>query len=124
MGSHKLAIAGLLALLSLTLVACGARQEAPVRDVVRPVKTVMVEEAAGMMRNFPASIESSRRVDLAFRVPGKLSDLLVQEGDKVEAGQLLAKLDPTDYQLRLDDADAEAERATSDWERAMVIVLR
>lgn len=123
MGSHKLAIAGLLALCSLTLAACGARQDAPVRDVVRPVKTLLVEEVAGMARNFPASIESSRRVDLAFRVPGKLSDLLVREGDKVAAGQLLAKLDPTDYQLRLDDAEAEAERATSDWERAKVLVV-
>jgi RND family efflux transporter MFP subunit len=123
MGSHKLAIAGLLALLALALAACGARQEAPAREAVRPVKTIMVEEAAGMMRNFPASIESSRRVDMSFRVPGKLSELLVQEGDKVEAGQMLARLDPTDYQLRLDDADAEAERATSDWERAKVLVV-
>jgi len=104
MDSHKLATVGVLALLLLSLGACDARQETPDRKTVRPVKTIMVEEAAGMMRTFPASIESSRRVDLAFRVPGKLSELRVQEGDKVEAGQLLAKLDPTDYQLLLDDA--------------------
>jgi RND family efflux transporter MFP subunit len=123
MASHKLAVTGLLALLSVMLLACGAKQEAPVREVIRPVKTIMLEEAAGMTRKFPASIESSRRVELSFRVPGKLSDLLIQEGDKVQAGQLLAVLDPTDYQLALEDAEAESARARGDWERAKVLVV-
>ncbi len=116
-------LAVVMPMLSLVLLACDAEQEAPEREVMRPVKTIMLEEAAGMTRKFPASIESSRRVELSFRVPGKLSELLVHEGDKVQAGQLLAVLDPKDYQLALDDAEAESARAKGDWERAKVLVV-
>ena len=35
-----------------------------------------------------------RDVNLAFRVGGRVSEVLVDEGDKVTAGQLLARLDP------------------------------
>ncbi len=113
----------LIPLLCLLLSACEARREVVERQVVRPVKTLLLEEAAGMMRSFPASIEASKRVDLAFRVPGKLNSLPVQEGGVVVAGQLLASLDPTDFQLVLDDTEAEYYRASADWERAKVLVV-
>ena len=109
--------------LCLFLSACEESSEVTVRPSVRPVKTVLLEEAAGMTRNFPASIEASNRVDLAFRVAGKLNSLQVQEGDVVVAGQVLASLDPTDYRLALEDAEAEYDRASGDWERAKVLVV-
>ena len=43
---------------------------------------------------------------VAFKVPGRIVDLPVEEGQTVKAGQLLARLDTDDYrqQLAMDDA--------------------
>jgi RND family efflux transporter MFP subunit len=107
----------------LVLGGCDQHVAAPVEAAVRPVKTMMLEDAAGIERNFPATIAASRRVDMSFRVPGRLKEMRVAEGDKVEAGQTLAELDPTDYQLTLDNAQAELDRATADWKRSKVLVV-
>jgi len=120
---ESLRVASLVGAALVLLSGCEQNDTAPVVASVRPVKTMMLEDVAGMQRNFPATIESSRRVELAFRVPGQLKELRVAEGDKVEAGQVLATLDPTDYRLALNNAQAEFDRAQSDWERAKVLVV-
>jgi HlyD family secretion protein len=61
-----------------------------------------------------------RQVSLAFRVNGKLSEALVDEGDVVKRGTVLARLDaePYDYAARSAEANAAALRATLDKFRA------
>jgi len=53
----------------------------------------------------------AREVALAFQVGGRLQTLHVDEGDKVQAGQTVAELDPADYQLAQQRVEAEAESA-------------
>lgn len=48
-----------------------------------------------------------RQVELAFRVGGRIDALLVDEGDAVEAGQVLARLDPKPLQDALHGAEAQ-----------------
>jgi HlyD family secretion protein len=50
----------------------------------------------------------AREYDLAFQVGGRISELAVDEGDGVAAGQVVAKLDERDYRLALERARAEA----------------
>ena len=50
-----------------------------------------------------------REVNLGFRVSGKLARVLKDEGDLVQAGDLLAQIDPVPY--RWDVAEAEANLA-------------
>ena len=50
-----------------------------------------------------------RQVDLSFRVEGKVSDVLVEEGDSVKSGDLLAKLDPTPLQEELSITQADLQ---------------
>lgn len=45
------------------------------------------------------------------KVPGELRDLAVHEGDAVHAGQVLARIDPTDSQARLNQARQQAAAA-------------
>ena len=52
-----------------------------------------------------------RQVDLAFNAEGKIAELLVEEGDRVEAGQLLARLDDTPYRNLVDAAQARLARS-------------
>ena len=57
-----------------------------------------------------------READLAFNVAGRIEAMLVEEGDAVEAGQLLARLEDDIYQADVDAAKARvgAERAVLD----------
>jgi membrane fusion protein PltH len=52
-----------------------------------------------------------REAHLAFRVSDRLDSMLVDEGDWVEQGQMLAKLDTTILQANLDEYQAMAQSA-------------
>ncbi|PKB25589.1 HlyD family secretion protein [Novosphingobium kunmingense] len=54
-----------------------------------------------------------REVQLGFRVPGRIDKLLVDEGDRVIRGQVLAQLDTRPLQDRLAGADARAMAASA-----------
>lgn len=51
-----------------------------------------------------------RQVDLSFQVSGQIKEMLKEEGDKVERGELIAFLDDKDYSANLAKATAEVER--------------
>lgn len=55
-----------------------------------------------------------REVQLGFRVGGRISSILVDEGQKVVAGVLLATLDAVSQQSRLAEADAQIAQAQAD----------
>jgi RND family efflux transporter MFP subunit len=63
-------------------------------------------------------VEGFRTINLGFLVPGLVRTVAAREGDAVTAGQLLAALDPTDYQLNLEMAAAQRERAEQELARA------
>jgi len=52
------------------------------------------------------------------RVAGELKEITVREGDNVKAGQVLARIDPTEYQRRFEQAQEQAQAAKSQMEIA------
>ena len=89
------------------------------RQTIRPVRTFRVTLGEQVeQRSFPARIESARRADLSFRVPGTVADILVREGDTVAAGTVLARLDDTDFRIELGDREANYQNAQRNFERA------
>jgi RND family efflux transporter MFP subunit len=100
------------------LIGCG-REESPVPPpATRPVKLFTVEGgSAEMIRTFPGRVDASQRAELAFRVSGQLQEILVREGDLVEEGQVLARLDPADYEVVLEDRQAGFDNAQRNFER-------
>ena len=50
-------------------------------------------------------------VVLSLKVPGRISELKVDLGTRLRKGQLVARLDPTDYRLRVDQAVATLHQA-------------
>jgi HlyD family secretion protein len=52
-----------------------------------------------------------REVDLAFRVPGRIARISVEEGQKVSQGQELAALDTASLDARIGEASAQVEQA-------------
>jgi len=72
-----------LSLMTLILfsTACSKKQEVVQAEEIRPVKTILVKAPdAGGVRNFPGRIDANRKAELAFRVSGKVQELLVKEG--------------------------------------------
>ncbi|TPH15106.1 efflux RND transporter periplasmic adaptor subunit [Litorilituus lipolyticus] len=54
-----------------------------------------------------ATLESRNEADIITRVTGIIEELTIEEGDFVEKGQVLARIDPRRYELALAKADAE-----------------
>ena len=112
-----------LILVSLTLLSCDKPPPAEPVDNVRPVKTYLIgaTDSRGM-RSFPARIDAGRKAELSFRVPGKVTELSVKEGDDVEKGQQVAVLDSTDYQIAYNDRKASYDNAKKNFSRARELV--
>src|SRR6476469_1604105 len=86
--------------------------EPSANNPVRPVKTMVV--AAGddsHERSFPGKVETSRRVELAFQVPGLLVKLPVKEGQKVEKDQVIGELRQDEFKARLTSLQGQLDRA-------------
>lgn len=109
-------------LLPIVLTACNEEAPLPPPES-RPVKTMLIGgAAAGDFRRFPGVVDAIQKADLSFRVQGKVNEILVKEGDMVEKDQLLAKLDPTDYQIVLNDRKASFATAKANFDRAKQLV--
>ena len=64
-----------------------------------------------------ASIASDADAPVTARVAGEVVDLMVEEGDRVAVGQILARLDGERLRLEMLAAKANLERAKKDYER-------
>ncbi len=108
---------------AILLFGCEKPEEPAGEPPIRPVKTMVVSAGkAGGVRQFPARIDSLNKADLAFRVPGKVQEILVTEGEEVDKGQLLARLDDTDYRIVLHDRQATFDKAQKDFQRAKKLI--
>ena len=70
---------------------------------------------------FPGKVKAAQDISLAFRVSGTISKIHVKDGTRVQEGQLLAELDPTDYQVQLDATEAEYQQIKAEAERVMAL---
>ena len=97
---------------ALGLSAGCSRQAASEVEVIRPVKTFLVAPGDGLReRSFPGTVEASRRVELAFRVPGLLAELPIKEGQQVAQGDLIARLRQDEFNARLQTLQGELDQA-------------
>lgn len=109
------------------LSACGG-EEAPA-EILRPVRTEQVfSTGAARVRSFSGIARAGRESRLSFRVAGSVQRVAVDVGDSVETGALLAQLDPEDYRLLVQEAEAaqaqaqaQARNAESNFERVRAL---
>lgn len=107
----------------ITMIGCSKEEVAPAPEVVRPVKTMLIEAPAEAgVRQFPGRIDANRKAELAFRVPGTVHKITVKEGDAVNKDQVIARLDPTDYQITVNDRQASFDAALANYERGKSLV--
>jgi RND family efflux transporter MFP subunit len=97
-------------------IACGAvlgkDQNTPVESAAPPfVRSFTVISASSNDAQFTGVIHARTESDLGFRVPGKIIEKLVKDGDHVKGGQALMRLDPTDLKLAAAAAREAVEAA-------------
>jgi RND family efflux transporter MFP subunit len=122
---HKLTLAVLL----LAAVAIGVSRvlgarQARQQQTAAPAKEAVLELGAADLQRVRTA-ELTRRLEVsgslvavnsAFvkaRVAAEVKSVAVREGDRVRAGQVLAQLDPTEFDWRLRQAEQQAQAARS-----------
>jgi RND family efflux transporter MFP subunit len=110
-----LAAVSLLPLLS----AC---QDQAISAIAKPERPVQVQQVAfrsdHASREFVGVVRARHEADLGFRVAGKITDRIVNAGDRVRTGDLIARLDPEDLRLQVASAEAEISAAKSNFAQA------
>lgn len=113
-------------LISLVMLCgCSGEVTEEAQAPLRQVKSILI--AAGSdayAQSFSGRVHSSLEVSYSFRVSGTLESLPVSVGDRVTKGAILAKLDPADYELEVERAQASVKssqalsrNASSNYER-------
>lgn len=98
-----------LLLMAILLTAC---EEPTPPESIRPVNVVTVKSPEETrMRTFSGTAKASEESVLSFKVSGTIIDLPVDVGTVIDRGQVLAQLDPLDYQLAVEGAAAELARS-------------
>jgi RND family efflux transporter MFP subunit len=107
----------------------GCETERETEEVIRPVRYQQVY-ATGVSRTrvFTGVAQSAREADLSFKVPGNITELPVNVGANVAQGELIAALEPTDYQIQveraeaaLSQAEAQQRTAAADYQRVQAM---
>ena len=99
---------------------------------LRPVRYSSVEAVeAGRARIFAGAAAAAVQSRLSFKVSGTIVDLPVEVGDSVREGQVIARIDPVDYQLSLEgsqaalaDAVAQLRNAEATFQRVRALFER
>ncbi|RKF15765.1 efflux RND transporter periplasmic adaptor subunit [Alginatibacterium sediminis] len=107
--------------LSLSLLS-GCQEAQSLEDKGAEVALVKVIEVPKLTPEnseiFLARIDAGTRAHLSFQLSGEIAQIPVKMGQVVEKGELLASLDPIDFQLALDAKSAEYDLRKAQFERA------
>ncbi|KKC99441.1 efflux RND transporter periplasmic adaptor subunit [Photobacterium halotolerans] len=103
---------------TFTLTACEKPTQKPKEVISRPVKLFTIgESSAKRVFEFPGSISAVKQSDMAFEVPGRIIDFPVTEGELVQTGTVLARVNPAAFEASRDRARAERNAAQADFDR-------
>ena len=99
--------------------SCGKAPEPEAPPVVRPVKMMTIGGQDEVLTwEFPGKVTATRDVELAFEVQGRIIELPIEDGLRADEGDLLARLDPKDYEAARDAAVAHRKAMRSAYVRA------
>jgi membrane fusion protein, multidrug efflux system len=103
-----------LLLLSLLLFVATCEKPPAPPEPLRPVKTMQVGmQPSDAALSLPGEVRARHEAPLGFRVGGKVTECKVNMGDTVRRGQVLARLEPADYQLAEQGSAANEAQAKS-----------
>jgi RND family efflux transporter MFP subunit len=102
----------------LVLSACDTAAP-PQQEVVRGLKAYRISDSSVLeVRRYPSVVQPAQESKLSFEVGGALQALDLEIGQKVEQGEVLAKLDPRSVQLQVQQSEAALAQATANLDKA------
>ncbi|MCA9402548.1 MAG: efflux RND transporter periplasmic adaptor subunit [Candidatus Omnitrophica bacterium] len=107
----------------------GCVQPEPPQEVIRPVRVERVYKTDGArVRTFSGVASAGVESKLSFKVGGTVEKKMVNVGDLVRQGDLIAQLDPQDFSLQAQEveaqiaqAEAQARNTKSNYERVRAL---
>ncbi len=107
-------------LIASVMVISGCSKDEP-KQTEQPAPLVQLYEVGAdtqtTARRFVARVDALSTVDLSFQVSGRINQLVEKQGIVVPEGELLAALEPQDYELALRQAKSSLRKAESDFQR-------
>src|SRR6476620_11609714 len=101
------------------LAACDDHAASATAKPERPVQVERVAfENENATREFVGVVRARYETDLGFRIAGKIVSRVVNIGDRVKVGDVVARLDPQDLKLQVESAEAEFAASTSNLHQA------
>ena len=111
------------ALVAVSLTGCDKPKLSAAQS--RPVRTVIIERGAeGETVSLTGQVRAKDEASLAFRLDGRMIERLVDVGDVVKAGQVVAKLDPQNQENALRTAQANLASAEAALTQARLTFAR
>ena len=111
-GRRALALTAVATAAAASLLLSGCSRPEPPPEPVRSVKLLTVGVAALQSQTeYAGEVRARVESRLGFRVAGKIVQRQAELGQRVKAGQVLAQLDPQDYQLAAQAAQAQVSAA-------------
>ena len=108
----------LISILSLGLMlgACGGNSSSQEETII--VKTATASTYSNeTVKEFPIITQPFRTTELSFRVSGPIDRLDVYAGNYYRRGDIIAEIDPRDYRIRRERAEAVYRQAKAEYER-------
>ncbi len=107
-------------MIGLSTFAIGCGSQSPSTQPIARVKCDTVSAATVSDRlQFPARVKASEEVYMSFKVSGSLMQVFANEGQFIRQGELLAQIDPRDYELQVQAAEAEWQSVKAAAERVI-----
>jgi RND family efflux transporter MFP subunit len=97
--------------IAVLLAGCD-KQEEVIELPLRSIKHQTISYSTGkLVKTFSGVTKAELEANLSFRVSGRVDNIPVNVGDKINEGQLVARLDGTDYAVLYEQAKAELASA-------------
>lgn len=105
----RLPVISIVSAMALVLSGC-SEEKAETAEIIRPVKVVEIAAIdTSRTLSYSGTVRARTEMNLGFRVNGKITERLVDIGQRVKSGDLLARIDPSDYELALTSAKASLD---------------
>lgn len=97
------------------------KQEEKSTEAMRVTTYRVTTSKDGVVLRYSGTVEAYRTIPLTFQVSGIVQEVLVQEGDRVRKGQLLAMVDPSDYENVYRASLAKYQQAQDAYDRLKTV---
>lgn len=107
------------------IVTCSEKETQPAVKPPKPVKSFTISNPEEIItRKYPGKVEANQDAILSFQVPGMVKEFPISKGQEVTEGDIIAKIDPVDYQLKLKEAVAVRDERGVNLERTKTLLKK